>query len=350
MTIREEIMAEEDLILAPYAMHVKDSKGRRLPEKEDSIRTAYMRDRDRVIHSKAFRRLKHKTQVYVSPGSDHYRTRLTHTLEVNQIAKTIGRALKLNTDLIEAIALAHDVGHTPFAHCGEEVLNQRMSTGFKHNYNSVRVLTRIEAHGNRRGLNLSWEVLNGVLHHSGFSSAGAHASTFEGQLIRFADKIAYVQHDIDDSIRAGLLTEESLPKEYTDILGHSLSERITVLVEDLVAQGQRLLQDNKCPSDTALAFSPPIHNALQGLRAFLFEEIYHGSVCSMERERASYVVEYLYDFFIKHPEKMPEFYQELADIDGLEQGVADYISGMTDNFCIALFKEHTVPRSFISSS
>ncbi len=346
MSIRDEIIAEENLILAPYAMHVKDTKGRYLPEEEDPIRTAYMRDRDRVIHSKAFRRLKHKTQVYVSPGSDHYRTRLTHTLEVNQIAKTIGRALKLNTDLIEAIALAHDVGHTPFAHCGEEVLNQRMSNGFKHNHNSVRVLTRIEAHGKRRGLNLSWEVLNGVLHHSGFSNDVDKAATLEGQLIRFADKIAYVQHDIDDSIRAGLLTEDALPSEYTDVLGNSLSERITVLVEDLVAQGQKLLNDND-PKNVSLSFSSPVHQALKGLREFLFEEIYHGEVCSLERERASYVVDYLFDYFMKHPEKMPSFYQELAAMDGREQGVADYISGMTDNFCISLFKEYTVPRSFV---
>lgn len=346
MSIRDEIIAEENLILAPYAMHVKDTKGRRFLEEEDSIRTAYMRDRDRIIHSKAFRRLKHKTQVYVSPGSDHYRTRLTHTLEVNQIAKTIGRALKLNIDLIEAIALAHDVGHTPFAHCGEEVLNQRMSQGFKHNFNSVRVLTSIEAHGKRRGLNLSWEVLNGVLHHSGFSNKDDKAATLEGQLIRFADKIAYVQHDIDDSIRAGLLTEEALPREYTDILGHSLSERITVLVEDLVVQGKNWLNSDK-DQDISLSFSPPVHQALTGLREFLFEEIYHGEVCSLERERASYVVEYLFDLFMKHPEKMPVFYQELAEIDGREQGVADYISGMTDNFCISLFKEYTVPRSFI---
>ena len=345
MSIRENILLQEKENLSPLAACAVDSLGRERPEAEDPIRTAYMRDRDRVIHSKAFRRLKHKTQVFISPGSDHYRTRLTHTLEVNQIAKTIGRALNLNLDLIEAIALAHDVGHTPFAHCGEEVLNRRIKTGFKHNENSLRVLKRIEAHGDRRGLNLTQEVLDGVLHHSGFSAAG-EAMTLEGQIIRFADKIAYVQHDIDDTVRAGLLSEADLPDAYTNVLGHSLSERLTTLVEDLVQEGLHLdfRPDGGLPK---LSFSEPVHRALTGLRAFLFKAVYTGDVCQKERERASFVVDFLFSYYMKHPEKMPTFYQQLAALDGREQGVADYISGMTDNFCIALFKDLTLPRSFI---
>lgn len=225
--IREMIEAQEKTILVPCASFAAASRGRKEPEPQDDVRTCYMRDRDRVIHSKAFRRLKHKTQVFISPGNDHYRTRLTHTLEVNQIAKTIGRALRLNCDLIEAIALAHDVGHTPFAHCGETVLDSCMEGGFRHNVNSVRVLSKIERHGEKSGLNLSWEVLDGVLHHSGFSKNRDHAATLEGQIIRYSDKIAYVQHDIDDTVRAGIFREEDLPREYTDILGHDLSARVS---------------------------------------------------------------------------------------------------------------------------
>lgn len=347
MHILESLFQEEERVLAPYACHAQNSCGRKIEEADDPMRTCFMRDRDRIIHSKAFRRLKHKTQVYISPGSDHYRTRLTHTLEVSQIARTIGRALKLNGDLIEAIALAHDVGHTPFAHCGEEVLAEKMISGFEHNHNSVRVLDKIERRQSGQPLNLSWEVLNGVFHHSGFTSSDAHAATIEGQVIRFADKIAYVQHDIDDSIRAGLLTEDNLPVAFTNILGHSLSERLTTLINDLVHTNLPLLQDVNDPSSFELSFSPSIHEALTGLRRFLFQEIYHGDVCSLERERASFIVHFLYDYYYQHAEKMPVFFQEIVKVDGLEQGVADYISGMTDNYCIERFKELTIPRSFI---
>lgn len=223
--MREEIEDWERQQLSPFAMVSADSQGRSRPEELDGLRTCFMRDRDRIIHSKAFRRLSQKTQVYITPSGDHYRTRLTHTLEVNQIAKTIGKALRLNEDLIEAIALAHDVGHTPFAHTGEEVLNQLMPGGFRHNVNSVRVLARIERHKGRPGLNLSREVLDGVLHHSGYGTAQKGAATLEGQIIRFSDKIAYVQHDIDDSIRAGVLREDDLPGQFTEVLGHSHGER-----------------------------------------------------------------------------------------------------------------------------
>ena len=344
--IREMIEAQERMMFSPQAAFSDESKGRRIPEREDDVRTCYMRDRDRVIHSKAFRRLKHKTQVYISPGNDHYRTRLTHTLEVNQIAKTIGRALCLNCDLIEAIALAHDVGHTPFAHCGETVLNSCMPNGFKHNVNSVRVLSKIERHGDKRGLNLSWEVLDGVLHHSGFSQNETHAATLEGQIIRYSDKIAYVQHDIDDTIRANIFSEQDLPEAYTDVLGHNLSDRITVLVNDLIAQGQKILSPD-WKGERILSFSEEIDTALRGLRSFMFDEVYQVKVCSLERERASFIVEFLFDHFMKHVGHMPPFYQEIADKEGKERAVADYISGMTDNYCVELFKDLTIPRSFI---
>lgn len=344
--IREQLEQQEVVILSPYAAFAKDSRGRQRHEDEEDVRTCFMRDRDRVIHSKAFRRLKHKTQVFISPGNDHYRTRLTHTLEVNQIAKTIGRALGLNCDLIEAIALAHDVGHTPFAHCGEMVLDQCMPHGFKHNLNSVRVLSKIEKRGNQRGLNLSWEVLDGVAHHSGFSHNATHASTLEGQIIRFSDKIAYVQHDIDDTVRANIFSEADLPKEYTDVLGTNLSERITTLVNDLIAQGQMMMSENwKGPR--VLAFSPEVDKAMRGLRSFMFDEVYQGEICSLERERASFIVEFLFDYFMSHIEKMPAFYCHVAETEGKERAVADYISGMTDNYCVEIFKELTIPRSFI---
>lgn len=348
-TISERIMDQETVFLSPIAQQVKDSRGRVQEEGTDPVRTAYMRDRDRIVHSKAFRRLKHKTQVFVSPNNDHYRTRLTHTLEVSQIARTVGRGLGLNCDLIEAIALAHDVGHTPFAHCGEEVLRKLLPNGFMHNMNSVRVLTDIEQHKGEKGLNLSWEVLDGVKYHSGFSYAMTHASTVEGQVIRFCDKIAYVQHDIDDSVRAGLLTEETLPKEYTEVLGKNLSERITTLVNDLIAQGEDLIAQAEDGSDKpVLTFSPDVDKAMRGLRSYLFEHIYHGDVCLKERERAAFIVEFLFHYFSKNITQMPDFYRVIAEREGEDQAVADYISGMTDNYCVALFEELTIPRSFVS--
>ena len=348
MTIREEIELLEKQQLSPLATLSADSIGRERDEEHDLLRTCFMRDRDRIIHSKAFRRLNQKTQVYITPSGDHYRTRLTHTLEVNQIAKTIGKALRLNEDLMEAIALAHDVGHTPFAHTGEEVLNELMPGGFKHNVNSVRVLSRIEKHKGFPGLNLSKEVLDGVLYHSGYGKATDHASTLEGQIIRFSDKIAYVQHDIDDNIRAGVLTEEGLPSEYTDILGHSHGDRITTLVKDLVQHAQVLMQDASDRSDITLCFTPEVDQAMQGLRSYMFEHVYQSGICSMERERAALVVRYLFDHYSRYPEQMPELYQQIVHEEGIAQGVCDYISGMSDAYCIAAFKEITMPRSFIS--
>ena len=348
--IRLEIEQREASSLSPYATLASVSRGRAEAEEEDPIRTCFMRDRDRIIHSKAFRRLKHKTQVYISPGNDHYRTRLTHTLEVSQIAKTIGRGLNLNEDLIEAIALAHDVGHTPFAHTGEETLNRLVPGGFKHNLNSVRVLTKIEQRSKGRGLNLCYEVLDGVRYHSGYGGVNAQlcASTLEGQIIRFSDKIAYVQHDIDDSIRAGIISDEDLPQEYTAVLGHTHSSRIALLVSDLVMNSRKMMRESSPANSVILGFSDEVDQALQGLRRFMFHEVYRGDVCSLERERAALIVEFLYNYYLDKPEQLPDFYQTIAQEEGAAQGVVDYISGMSDNYCVELFKELTIPRSFIN--
>ncbi|MFZ7103791.1 MAG: deoxyguanosinetriphosphate triphosphohydrolase [Peptococcaceae bacterium] len=342
--IRQNIEEMEGKYLSPFAVLAKNSQGRAIPEEPDPIRTCFMRDRDRVIHSKAFRRLKHKTQVYISPSNDHYRTRLTHTLEVNQIAKTIGKGLGLNEDLIEAIAMAHDVGHTPFAHTGEEVLDAMIQGGFRHNENSVRVLTKIEKGSLGRGLNLTYEVLNGVLYHSGFGTSKVNAETLEGQIIRISDKIAYVQHDIDDSIRAGVLTEREIPQRYLETLGYTHGQRIATLVTDIIMHFSRQIKIN---SQAEIGLSPKIEEALKGLRNFMFENIYRGKFCSQERERAMFVVEYLFLYYKKHPDRLPPFYFDIAREEGLERGIADYISGMSDNYCVALFQDLVVPKSFI---
>jgi dGTPase len=291
--------------------------------------------------------LKHKTQVYISPENDHYRTRLTHTLEVNQISQTIGRALRLNPDLIEAIALGHDVGHTPFSHNGEAVLNKLLPGGFRHNENSIRVLSFLEKGLAGAGLNLSWEVLDGVICHGGYGKGNpSYSKTLEGQVVRYADKIAYVQHDIDDSIRAGVLELEEIPSEYLEALGFTHSARITTLVTDLVLQSRKQLSNNKC----MISLSPPINEALLGLRHFLFEAVYQGDFCKNQREKASFVVEFLFDYFSRKPEEMPEFYLTITQNEGVKRGVADYISGMTDNYCIAMFQKLTIPSASAQNS
>ncbi len=294
--IREEIEQREAKSLASYACLAINSRGRSLVEEPDPIRTCYMQDRDRIVHSKSFRRLKHKTQVFIAPPGDHYRSRLTHTLEVNQIAKTIGAGLNLNLDLIEAIALGHDVGHTPFAHAGEQILNELMSTGFRHNENSIRVLTKVEQHKNHNGLNLTKEVLDGILHHSGFDTNETQAASLEGQVIRLSDKIAYVQHDIDDSIRAGLLSIEDIPKEYLEILGFTHSQRIATLVTDTINYTREQIE-----AQTFQRVEPSlgVEQALRKLRTFMFDNIYRGAVCQAERTRAMFIIEHLYKYFKK---------------------------------------------------
>jgi dGTPase len=344
MSIREEIEKREKGMLAAYATLAANSRGRDREEEADPIRSCFMVDRDRVVHSKSFRRLKHKTQVFIAPPGDHYRSRLTHTLEVNQIAKTIGAGLNLNMDLIEAIALAHDLGHTPFAHAGEQILDSLLEDGFKHNENSIRVLTRVEQHRRGRGLNLSWEVLDGVINHSGYDSSDRNASTLEGQVIRLSDKIAYVQHDIDDSIRAGLLALEDVPEEYLKVLGHTHSRRIATLVNDTICHTRSLILKG---GGVMVAPSPEIEQALKGLRRFMFDVIYNGPVCQAERSRAGFIIEHLFNYYKKHPEKMSPIYLELAEEEGLDRAAADYISGMSDEYCIAAFQEIYVPHSMV---
>lgn len=333
--LRKEIEKREKIFLSPYACHATSSKGREKPEREDDIRTCFMRDRDRIVHSKAFRRLKHKTQVYISRNNDHYRTRMTHTLEVSQIARTVGRALRLNEDLIEAAALAHDVGHTPFAHVGEEVLDRLLPEGFRHNENSVRVLSRIEKRGSGEPLNLSCEVLDAVLNHNGFGENEKKALTLEGQVIRFSDKIAYVQHDIDDSVRAGLLCEKDLPGFYTKVLGDSHGKRIGTLVTDIVMTSLGTME----AGEPAISLSAEKEEALKGLRSYLFKEIYRGEYCYRERETAGEMVESLFRYYCERPEEMPAPYMETVRREGLETGIADYISGMSDYFCSRLYRE-----------
>jgi len=344
MFIREEIEQREAATLSPFAMPAMTSGGRERDEEPDPIRTCFMVDRDRIIHSKSFRRLKHKTQVFIAPPGDHYRTRLTHTLEVGQIARTIGAGLNLNLDLIEAIALAHDVGHTPFAHAGEQVLNGLLSTGFRHNENSLRVLTRVEQHKGHRGLNLSREVLDGVLYHSGYSQDDAVAATLEGQVIRLSDKIAYVQHDIDDSIRAGLLSLLDIPSEFLKVLGETHSKRIATLVSDTICNTRKMMAEDKT---VRVAPGNEVQQALIGLRGFMFNAIYTGPVCQAERTRAAFVLEHLFTYYKKHPEKMSPVYREIADEEGLERAVSDYISGMSDAYCISLFRDLYIPQSMV---
>jgi dGTPase len=343
-TIRHQIENRESQFLSPYATLSVNSRGREMEEKPDPIRTCFMVDRDRVVHSKSFRRLKHKTQVFIAPPGDHYRSRLTHTLEVNQIAKTIGAGLNLNIDLIEAIALAHDVGHTPFAHAGEQILDKLVSSGFRHNENSIRVLTRVEQHKGRSGLNLSKEVLNGVLNHSGYGTNEERAYTLEGQIIRLSDKIAYVQHDIDDSIRAGLLSLQDIPQEYLDILGYTHSKRIATLVTDTIFHTRKLLEEEQI---LIVEPSSRVESALRGLREYMFETIYKGSVCRAERSRAAFIVEHLFNYYNKNPHKMSPLFRTIADQEGIERAVVDYISGMSDAYCISIFKDIYIPQSLV---
>ncbi|EJO5347190.1 deoxyguanosinetriphosphate triphosphohydrolase [Clostridium botulinum] len=341
MKIRETIEKKEKLILNKKACFSVNSKGREKIENQDETRTVFMVDRDRIIHSKSFRRLKHKTQVYIRTFGDHYRTRLTHTLEVAQIAKTIGKGIGLNEDLIEAIALGHDIGHVAFAHNGEEVLNELLDNGFKHNKNSVRVLRKIENEGN--GLNLTKEVIDGILYHSGFPKNSPKAYTLEGQVVKYSDKIAYVNHDIDDSIRAGLLFPSEIPKDLLYCLGNTHGERINTLVIDCI----KTTLSNIDRGFIEVSLSNKKHSALYELRKYLFKKIYNGKILKVEREKAKFVLKQVFEYFVKNPEKMPKLYKNIVEEEGLYIGVADYIAGMSDNYCLYLFNNIYVPKVVI---
>lgn len=329
MTIREKWEEVEHKILSPYATLSAKSRGRQIPETPCPIRTEFQRDRDRIIHSKAFRRLKHKTQVFLAPEGDHFRTRLTHTLEVAQISRTIARALGLNEDLTEAIALGHDLGHTPFGHAGEDALDQVVPGGFKHNEQSLRVVDLLE--GNQ-GLNLTWEVRDGILHHSG----PGKPSTLEGQIVRICDRVAYINHDIDDALRGGVLTVEDLPQECLEVLGYKSRERINTMVNDIIENSA---------GKPFIAMSSAIEEATSKLRDFLFRHVYVGSLAKKEEKKAKRMVQDLYQYYCQHPEALPKEYRDRDDTS-LERRVCDYIAGMTDNYAISQYNKLFIPTGF----
>ena len=341
MDIRERVEKNENLTLIPEAIHSNKSSGRVLYEEPDSIRTCFMVDRDRIIHCKSFRRLKHKTQVYIRTFGDHYRTRLTHTLEVAQIARTIGIGIGLNEMLIEAIALGHDLGHVAFAHNGEEVLDKFLDSGFRHNEQSVRIVEKLERNG--RGLNLTKEVIDGILNHSGLGNKENNSKTLEGRIVKYSDKIAYLNHDIDDSIRAGLLREEYLPKEAIKVLGNNHSQRIQVLVTDMVNETQKNLANGIYD----IKQSDEVKEAMIELRRYMFSNIYLGNVLKEERDKAKFILTHVIEYYYKNSEQLPELYQIIVKEEGLKRGVADYIAGMTDDYCISTFNKIYVPKFVI---
>lgn len=328
MTIREKLEARERRTLAEWATLSTASRGRERPLTPCDNRTEFQRDRDRIIHSKSFRRLAHKTQVFVSPEGDHYRARLTHTLEVAQIGRTIARALDLNEDLTEAIALGHDLGHTPFGHAGERALNKVSPLGFRHNEQSLRVVDRLE------GLNLTYEVRDGILCHTGKK----WADTPEGQVIHYADRIAYINHDIDDAIRGGIICNEDIPQHLLRELGHTHGQRIDRLVIAMIDYGE---QNHAVGMDTATC------EAMLELRTFMFDNVYHSVNAKGEEERAQSMLGSLYSYFMKHPDELPEDYQRLRrEGDSVERVICDYIACMTDRYSISTYRRLFIPKSW----
>ena len=319
----------EKLILSEYATLCANSKGRARQEEKCDLRTDFQRDRDRIIHCKAFRRLKHKTQVFLSPELDHYRTRLTHTLEVSQIARTLSRALRLNEDLTEAIALGHDLGHTPFGHAGERALDKLLPFDFTHYDQSVRVCEKLEKDG--KGLNLTYEVLNGIEHHT----KGAFADTLEGKIVRFADRIAYINHDIDDAIRAGVISGEQIPKEIVDNLGNNKSARISSLVNSVVAN-----------SGSDIAMDAETEKYYNMLHEFLFDAVYKNPVAKSEETKVYGIIEGIFNYLIKNPEKMGAEFLKIIENEGEKRAIADYIAGMTDHYAITVYSDIYIPKSW----
>ena len=326
---REERERAEHYIIGPYGLLSENSRGRLTPEDECCIRTCFQRDVDRIVHCKAFRRLKHKTQVFLQPEGDHYRTRLTHTLEVSRLARTVARALALNEDLAEAIALGHDLGHTPFGHAGERALAKIYPGGFKHYMQSLRVVDRLEKDG--RGLNLTWEVRNGIVTHT----KGTWAATPEGRIVRMADQIAFVNHDIEDAVRAGVLDPGILPKECTAVLGRTKSARITTMINSILANSEG---DVKVGTEENEAFL--------ALRDFMYATVYVDRSAKREEQKVGKVIEELYEYYLSHIDQMSNFYVQLAYQEGRERAVTDYISGMSDEFAIRTFEEIFVPQKW----
>ncbi|MHB1125766.1 MAG: deoxyguanosinetriphosphate triphosphohydrolase [Bacillota bacterium] len=330
MCLREQAERIEKQILSPRACFSNESRGRRIVEELCEIRTCFQRDRDRIIHSKSFRRLKHKTQVFISPEGDHFRTRLTHTLEVAQIARTISRALQLNEDLSEAIALGHDLGHTPFGHAGEEALNLVYPEGFKHNLQSLRVVDVLEQGS---GINLSYEVRDGILNHTG----PGIPETLEGQIVKISDRIAYINHDIDDALRAGIIKIEDLPVNSVKILGEHHRSRINTMVIDLI---------NSSIGSPGICMSPEVQKATDRLREFLFDRVYIGSMAKTEESKAKRLVRELYCYYQEYPDVLPAEKQSAVSEFGLERVICDYIAGMTDRYATAQYVNLFVPKGF----
>ena len=329
MDIREQQEEIEKRNLSEFATLSINSRGRNREEEKCSIRTEFQRDKDRIIYSKAFRRLKHKTQVFISPEGDHYRTRLTHTLEVSQIARTVARALRLNEDLAEAIALGHDLGHTPFGHIGEKILDDVYSEGFKHNEQSLRVVDVLE------GLNLTWETRDGIVNHSGANMA----STLEGQIVKFADRIAYVNHDIDDAQRAGLISESDLPESCINLLGDTSDSRINTMVTDIV---------NTSNGKNMISMSEDVYKAMWDLRQFMFDRVYLASRAKAEEIKAGSIVKWLYYYFMENTLELPEEFKKQLIKMGNERVICDYIAGMTDRYAINKFQELFIPEALNS--
>ena len=330
MTIREKFEDKEAGFLSDKACLSAKTKGRVILEPKCDLRTDFQRDRDRIIHSNSFRRLKHKTQVFLSPEGDHYRTRLTHTLEVSQVARVIANGLLLNADLTEAIALGHDLGHTPFGHAGERALDKVVPGGFRHYDQSLRVVDRLEKDG--KGLNLTYEVRDGIVCHT----KGKEAFTLEGRIVKLADKIAYINHDIDDATRAGVMCEDDIPLEIRKALGFSKSERINTMVRNVVEN-----------SVDTIKFSAEIQQPFDELHAFMFEKVYTNPVCKGEETKAMDVIIRLYDYLLEKPEKIPQAYHYIIEQEGVHQAACDYIAGMSDRYLVSVYKNIFIPDSWM---
>ena len=330
MNIKEMIERREMEELSPLAAKSAQSRGRDHPIKPCELRSEFQRDRDRIIHSKSFRRLQFKTQVFVAPEGDHYRTRLTHTLEVSQVARSIARGLRLNEDLTEAIALGHDLGHTPFGHIGERTMNRLIGGGFRHNEQSLRVVEVLEGKG---GLNLTWEVRDGILNHSG----NGRAATLEGRVVGKADRIAYINHDIDDALRAGIIRPHELPPDALKVLGKTHGERIEAMISDMVSESEKAGD---------IISSDLVQSATDMLRSFLFKNVYQDRWRTQEENKCDFIVSNLFRYFMEHPAEMPLEYVTIAYREGSERAVVDYVASMTDRFAARLFQKLFVPESF----
>ena len=322
-------LENEKHILSKYAFRTENTKGREKPCEVSIIRTEYQRDRDRIIHSQSFRRLMYKTQVFLSPTGDHYRTRMTHTLEVTQIARIIARALRLNEDLTEAAALGHDLGHTPFGHAGENAMRKCFDPDFSHYKQSLRVVDMLENEG--KGLNLTWEVRDGIVNHTGTNMA----STLEGIIVKYADRIAYINHDIDDACRGGILSPTDIPEDLRKILGDRHSDRINTMVMSII---------RKSTDEPFIAMEDDIQDAADRLREFLFDNVYRNPKAKSEESKAQDMLMFLFDYYVKNPDKLPELYQRRREIDPIERCACDFISGMTDRYATEVFTDICVPK------